>query len=90
MTRFYCIYCGRVYDKGEISRPMTAPNGAISDWVWMDARCPGCRKGFDDWYSPCSRVDRFNHTLRSASLNAIHHPRVKRKGTYIGHWKMEE
>lgn len=90
MTKFYCIYCGRVYDKEEISRPMKAPNGAITDWVWMDARCPGCRKGSDDWYYSCSRVDRFNHTLMTASLNAIHHPRVKRKGRYVGHWKMEE
>ena len=45
MTRFMCRFCGRVFEKEEISTPMKEEG-----WVWMRDNCPVCRKGMDDWY----------------------------------------
>lgn len=49
MTNFMCVYCGRVFKKEDISKPMEDYPG----WVWMRDSCPVCRKGFDDWYRRC-------------------------------------
>lgn len=45
MTRFMCRFCGRVFEKEDISTPMKE-----AGWVWMRDDCPVCRKGRDDWY----------------------------------------
>lgn len=86
MTSFFCVYCGRVFDKEKISTPMKQAPG----WVWMRDMCPGCGKGFDDWYVSCRFVGEFTRTTRIAAMTAVRHPRVRRKGRYVGHWAMDE
>lgn len=49
MTNFMCVYCGRVFKKEDISKPMKGYLG----WVWMFDSCPVCKKGCDDWYIKC-------------------------------------
>jgi len=49
--KFMCRHCGRIFEKEEISTPITNDKGErIGDWVWMMYRCPGCKRGRDDWY----------------------------------------
>ena len=86
MTSFYCLYCGAVFAKEEVSEPMESARG----WSWMMDQCPRCRKGlFDDWYASLNGVTRYSHVLRAVALNAVRHDRGRRKGTYVGHWRME-
>ena len=47
MTKFMCVYCGRVFRKEDISHPMKDSPG----WDWMLDSCPVCGKGCDDWYT---------------------------------------
>ncbi len=52
-SKFMCRYCGAIFDKEEISRPMkNQGRGILGDWVWMDDQCPKCKKGLDNWYIP--------------------------------------
>lgn len=53
MTKYMCVYCGRVFKKEDISKPMKDYPG----WDWMRDSCPVCKKGFDDWYSKCRVCD---------------------------------
>lgn len=77
MTSFYCVYCGAVFAKEEVSEPMKSARG----WVWMADRCPRCRKGlFDDWYASLNGVTRYSHVLRAVALNAVRHDRGRREG----------
>ena len=51
--RFMCRFCWSIFQKEEISTPMTNKKGErIGDWVWMRDQCPKCGKGLDDWYVP--------------------------------------
>lgn len=44
--RFMCRYCGAIFNKEEISRPMkNQGRGLLGDWVWMDDQCPKCKRG---------------------------------------------
>ena len=61
MTKFMCIYCGRVFRMEDISKPMEDYPG----WVWMRDTCPVCRKGCDDWYSKCRRTTNPVHVLKA-------------------------
>ena len=85
MTSFYCVHCGAVFAKGEVSEPMESAPG----WVWVRDNCPRCRKGMDDWYASLNGVTRYRRVLRAAALSAVRHDRVPRKGVYVGHWRME-
>lgn len=84
MVTFYCIYCGGVFDKDEVSVPMEQPG-----WIWVRETCPRCHKGLDDWYHSTSGMTCYAHKLRAVADNAIRHNHVKRKGRYVGHWEME-
>lgn len=84
MTSFYCIHCGGVFDGADISTPMKDSPG----WVWMRDDCPRCHKGLDNWYRSLGGVTRYTHVLVGASKNAIRHNHVRRRGKYVGHWRM--
>lgn len=55
MTKYMCSYCGRVFRKEDISKPMKDD----PEWVWMRDSCPVCGKGLEDWYISCHWADEF-------------------------------
>ena len=61
MTNFMCVYCGRVFKKEDISKPMEGYPG----WVWMRDSCPVCGKGLDDWYDKCRRTSNQIQVLKA-------------------------
>jgi len=48
MTRMKCRFCGEIFDLKDISRPMDSSK--LFRFVWVEDRCPKCKKGMDDWY----------------------------------------
>ena len=52
MTKFMCVYCGRLFRMEDISEPMKDCRG----WVNMRDSCPVCRKGLGDWFRCCRWV----------------------------------
>ena len=78
MTRFMCRFCGRVFEKEEISVPMKEKG-----WVWMRDNCPVCRKGMDDWYVP-------EFMWKDMWLVAIRHQRNVKTSEVIRSWEGEE
>ena len=79
MTSFYCVYCGEVFAKEDVSTPMESEDGNPLGWVWVRETCPRCHRGCDDWYAS---------TTRPSPVDAVRHGRVRRKGRYVGHWEM--